>query len=56
MAAHSLHHLDLAHSQALNWALVLLGTLLASGWGLRARPTLLGWLVFVPGGKTSIWK
>ncbi len=32
MAAHSLHHLDLAHSQALNWALVLLGTLLA--WAL----------------------
>jgi 4-hydroxybenzoate polyprenyltransferase len=35
----------------------LLGTLVASGWGLRLRPTLLGWLVFVAlmnGGTLAI--
>nr|WP_306672327.1 UbiA family prenyltransferase [Geothrix fuzhouensis] len=35
----------------------LLGTLLATGWALRAKPTLLGWLVFVAllnGGTLAI--
>jgi 4-hydroxybenzoate polyprenyltransferase len=35
----------------------LLGTLVAAGWGLRTRPTLLGWLVFVAlmnGGTLAI--
>jgi 1,4-dihydroxy-2-naphthoate octaprenyltransferase len=35
----------------------LLGTLVASGWGLPSRPTLLGWLVFVAlmnGGTLAI--
>jgi len=51
----------LLHLRPLEWPIMtahfLLGTLLASGWGLRARPTLLGWLVFVAllnGGTLAI--
>lgn len=51
----------LLHLRPLEWPIMtahfLLGTLLASGWMLRARPTLLGWLVFVAllnGGTLAI--
>lgn len=51
----------LLHLRPLEWPIMsahfLLGTLLASGWGLRARPTALGWLVFVAlmnGGTLAI--
>ena len=51
----------LLHLRPLEWPIMsahfLLGTLLASGWGLRARPSLLGWLVFVAllnGGTLAI--
>ncbi len=41
----------LLHLRPLEWPIMtahfLLGSLLACGWGLRARPALLGWLVFV---------
>ena len=51
----------LLHLRPLEWPIMsahfLLGTLVAAGWGLRARPTLLGWLVFVAlmnGGTLAI--
>jgi 4-hydroxybenzoate polyprenyltransferase len=51
----------LLHLRPLEWPIMtahfFLGTLLASGWGLRARPSLLGWLVFVAlmnGGTLAI--
>jgi len=51
----------LLHLRPLEWPIMtahfLLGTLLASGWALRARPSLLGWLVFVAlmnGGTLAI--
>ncbi|MDP1830660.1 MAG: prenyltransferase [Geothrix sp.] len=51
----------LLHLRPLEWPIMtahfLLGTLLALGWGLPARPTLLGWLVFVAlmnGGTLAI--
>jgi len=51
----------LLHLRPLEWPIMtahfLLGTLLAAGWALRARPTLLGWLVFVAllnGGTLAI--
>lgn len=51
----------LLHLRPLEWPIMtahfLLGTLLASGWALRARPTLLGWFVFVAllnGGTLAI--
>ncbi len=41
----------LLHLRPLEWPIMsahfLLGTLLAAGWGLRAEPSVLGWLVFV---------
>jgi len=51
----------LLHLRPLEWPIMsahfLLGTLLASGWALAARPTLLGWFVFVAlmnGGTLAI--
>ncbi len=51
----------LLHLRPLEWPIMtahfLLGTLLAAGWGLRAQPALLGWLVFVAlmnGGTLAI--
>jgi len=51
----------LLHLRPLEWPIMsahfLLGTLLATGWALSARPTLLGWLVFVAlmnGGTLAI--
>ncbi len=51
----------LLHLRPLEWPIMsahfLLGTLLAAGWGLRARPSVLGWLVFVAlmnGGTLAI--
>jgi len=51
----------LLHLRPLEWPIMsahfLLGTLLAFGWGLRAWPTFLGWLVFVAlmnGGTLAI--
>ena len=51
----------LLHLRPLEWPIMtahfLLGTLLATGWALRAKPTLLGWLVFVAllnGGTLAI--
>jgi lycopene elongase/hydratase (dihydrobisanhydrobacterioruberin-forming) len=51
----------LLHLRPLEWPIMsahfLLGTLLAAGWGLRARPTGFGWLVFVAltnGGTLAI--
>jgi 4-hydroxybenzoate polyprenyltransferase len=51
----------LLHLRPLEWPIMsahfLLGALLAAGWGLRARPSLLGWLVFVAlmnGGTLAI--
>ena len=51
----------LLHLRPLEWPIMsahfLLGTFLAAGWGLRARPTWLGWLVFVAlmnGGTLAI--
>lgn len=51
----------LLHLRPLEWPIMtahfLLGTLLASGWTLRARPTMLGWFVFVAllnGGTLAI--
>ncbi len=51
----------LLHLRPLEWPIMsahfLLGTLLAAGWGLKAGPTLLGWLVFVAlmnGGTLAI--
>jgi len=51
----------LLHLRPLEWPIMsahfLLGTLLAAGWTLMARPTLLGWFVFVAlmnGGTLAI--
>jgi len=51
----------LLHLRPLQWPIMsahfLLGTLLATGWGLHAKPSLLGWLVFVAlmnGGTLAI--
>jgi 4-hydroxybenzoate polyprenyltransferase len=51
----------LLHLRPLEWPIMsahfLLGTLVAAGWGLRARPALFGWLVFVAlmnGGTLAI--
>jgi 4-hydroxybenzoate polyprenyltransferase len=51
----------LLHLRPLEWPIMsahfLLGTLLAAGWGLRGRPAMLGWLVFVAlmnGGTLAI--
>lgn len=51
----------LLHLRPLEWPIMsahfLLGTLLAGGWALRVRPTLLGWFVFVAllnGGTLAI--
>jgi lycopene elongase/hydratase (dihydrobisanhydrobacterioruberin-forming) len=51
----------LLHLRPLEWPIMsahfFLGALLASGWGLRAKPSLLGWLVFVAlmnGGTLAI--
>ncbi len=51
----------LLHLRPLEWPIMsahfLLGTLLATGWGLPARPSLLGWLAFVAlmnGGTLAI--
>jgi 4-hydroxybenzoate polyprenyltransferase len=51
----------LLHLRPLQWPIMsahfLLGTLLATGWELRAGPSLLGWLVFVAlmnGGTLAI--
>ncbi len=51
----------LLHLRPLEWPIMtahfLLGTLLAAGWGLRLRPSLLGWVVFVAlmtGGTLAI--
>ncbi|WLT33513.1 prenyltransferase [Geothrix sp. PMB-07] len=51
----------LLHLRPLEWPIMsahfLLGTLLAAGWGLRAKPSFLGWLVFVAlmnGGTLAI--
>ena len=51
----------LLHLRPLEWPIMtghfLLGTLLASGWALHSRPTLLGWLIFVAlmnGGTLAI--
>ncbi|MCE1203567.1 MAG: UbiA family prenyltransferase [Holophagaceae bacterium] len=51
----------LLHLRPLEWPIMsahfLLGTLLAAGWTLQARPTLLGWFVFVAlmnGGTLAI--
>ena len=51
----------LLHLRPLEWPIMsahfLLGTLLAAGWGLRAKPSVFGWLVFVAlmnGGTLAI--
>ena len=51
----------LLHLRPLEWPIMtahfLLGTLLAAGWGLRAKPSILGWLIFVAlmnGGNLAI--
>lgn len=51
----------LLHLRPLEWPIMtahfFLGTLLACGWGLRACPSLLGWLIFVAlmnGGTLAI--
>lgn len=51
----------LLHLRPLEWPIMsahfLLGTLLATGWALSARPTLLGWFIFVAlmnGGTLAI--